>query len=138
MKYVLRSIASVTRLLAVLLLCSSCVGYHGTRTNGPTIQQTDNLVYLDHGLTSWVPCEKINAEQLPGGRMRVYARFANEHNKSVECQIDVKFKSADGRVVDETGWMPFLLSRRETTQFEYTSLVTGAKDFTVLLREAKR
>jgi hypothetical protein len=129
-------IASLLGVMCVAL-CTSCTGFRGAKTSGPTIQSTENLVYVDMWLKAWIPCEDIKAEQLPSGRTRVYARFANKQNRTAECQVKVRFKDAGGRVIDETNWMPFLLARREVTQFEHTSLCTGVKDFTVMLREAK-
>jgi hypothetical protein len=139
MKAIHRSLLTLLVAGALALVCSGCgsLGHQGTKTDGPTIQTTESLVYLDSGLKSAIPCEAISAEQLPSGRTRVYARFANKQNRTADCQIKVRFKGADGRVLDETNWMPFLLARREVTPFEHTSLCTGAKDFTVLLREAK-
>jgi hypothetical protein len=113
-----------------------CAGYRASKT-GPTVQDTENLVYLDFALKVSIPCETLNAEQLPSGRTRVHARFVNRQNHTAECQIKVRFKDSEGRILDETGWMPLLLPRREVTQFEHTSLCTGAKDFTILLRAAK-
>lgn len=137
MKQISKRTLLTLALLATSLVFVSCVGYRGTETSGPTIQETENLVYIDLWLKPWIPCEAMKAEETPSGRMRVSARFANKHDQTMECQIEVKFKSADGRIVDDTGWMPFVLPRREVAQFEYTSLVTEPKDFTVLLREAK-
>ena len=76
----------------------------------------------------------LKAEEIAEWTYPVYARFYNRRNTTAECQIKVKFKDADGRVVDDTGWMPFVLPRSEVTQFEHTSLSTDVKDFTVLLR----
>jgi hypothetical protein len=135
-----RKISSIiVSLLSIICVavCTSCTGFRGTKTSQPTLQSSENLVYIDMWLKAWIPCEDIKAEQLPSGRTRVYARFANKQNRTAECQVKVRFKGADGRVLDETNWMPFLLARREMTQFEHTSLCTGVKDFTVLLREAK-
>jgi hypothetical protein len=121
-----------------LSLWTSCTGFRGSKTSEATLQSSENLVYIDLWLKPWIPCEDIKAEQLPSGHTRVYARFANKQNRTAECQVKVRFKDAGGRVLDETNWMPFLLARREVTQFEHTSLCTGAQDFTVLLREAKK
>jgi len=139
MKLMHRSLLPVLLTTTLAVVCNGCrsLGHQGTKTDGPTIQATENLVYLDAGLKSTIPCETISAEQLPSGRTRVYARFANKQNRTAECQVKVRFKDVDGRVLDETNWMPFILARREVTQFEHTSLCTGAKDFTLLLREAK-
>lgn len=138
MKIILRQIVLNLILVGLLFLGASCVGYHGTQSDSRTVQSTENLVYLDLLLKGWIPCEAISAEQLPSGRMRVYARFANKQNNTAECQIKLRFKGADGRIMDDTGWMPLILPRREVTQFEHTSLVAGAKDFIVMLREAKQ
>jgi hypothetical protein len=122
--------------LLALSLCG-CLGYHGSKEESPTIQDRESLVYLDFALKPVIPCEGLSAEELPSGRTRVHARFANKQNHTAECQIKVRFKDDTGRVIDETGWMPFLLPRREVTQFEHTSLCTGVKDFTILLRAAR-
>lgn len=97
----------------------------------------ENLVYLDAAAVRQIPCQALEAERLESGRVRVYARFLNKRNATAECQVKVKFKNAAGRVVDETGWMPFVLPRREVAQFEHTSLSANAKDFTLMLRAAK-
>ena len=133
------SASLLTLLLAICAVaCTSCSGFKGTKTSEPTIQSGENLVYIDLWLKAWIPCEAIKAEELPSGRTRVYARFANKQNRTAECQAKVRFKGADGRVIDETNWMPFLLARREVTEFQHTSLCTGVKEFTLLLREAKK
>jgi len=134
---------AMSRFLSLGAVCSGltvllwgCAGYRASQT-GPTVQDTENLVYLDFALTTSIPCETVSAEQLPSGRTRVHARFLNQQNHTAECQVKVRFKDAEGRILDETGWMPLLLPRREVTQFEHTSLCTGVKDFTILLRAAK-
>lgn len=131
----LLTLMSCAGLAVVLLGCASA--YQGAKTDAPTLESSESLVYLDAALKWQIPCESLTAENLPSGRTRVLARFQNKRNASAECQIQVKFKDANGRVIDETGWLPFVLSRREVTQFEHASLVVGAKDFTVILRAAK-
>lgn len=122
----------------IALLSSSCQGpTHGVRTNKEPLESHYNLIYMDQTLTSQVPCETLDARKLESGRMTIYARFFNKRNKAAECQIQVKFKGGDGRIVDQTGWMPFLLPRREVTEFRHTSLANNVSDFTLLLREAR-
>ena len=125
-------------LAALALISAGCgsVGYQGTKTAGPTLQSTESLIYLDSALKSAIPCEAISATQLPSGRIRVTARFVNKQDHTAECQVKLRFKDGTGRIIDETNWMPFLLPRREVTQFEHTSLAVASKDFTLLLRKA--
>ena len=122
---------------ASVIMISSCGPYSGSRTLGTPKETNQNLVYLNAALTLQIPCEKIEAQKLESGRTKIYARFQNNQNFTAECQIKVKFKNDSGRVVDETGWMPFVLPRREVVQFEHTSLSTDVKDFTLMLRQAK-
>lgn len=132
-----KSIALMTvGLWAVLGI--GCIGpTQGSRTMSEPLETTSNLIYMDRTLNIQIPCEVLEAELLDSGRMEIYGRFYNKRNKPAECQIQVKFKSEDGRIVDETGWMPFLLPRREVKEFRHISLAAEASDFVLLLREAK-
>ena len=123
-------------LVLVLLFCG-CGPYHGTQMTKPPLERHENLVYLDYALATKIPCETLKGEKLASGRTRIYARFFNKQNHTAECQIQIKFKNADGRVIDQTGWMPFLLPRREVVEFEHVSLTSGINDFTLLLRAAR-
>ena len=134
----LAHVLSVAGLLAGLVgLCAGCGPYPGPRVTQPRPQSVENLVYLDAALTWQIPCEALEAHKLPSGRTRVHARFVNRRNASAECQIKVNFKDGSGRVIDETGWLPLVLPRREVVQFEHTSLTTDVSDFTVMLRAAR-
>jgi hypothetical protein len=123
--------------VAAAVLCSGCGTTAGVRTTRAPLESVENLVYLDAVAARQIPCESLQAERLASGRTRVIGRFYNKRNNTAECQIKVKFKNAAGDVVDETGWMPFLLPRREVVQFDHTSLSTDVKDFTLMLRAAK-
>jgi len=124
-------------LLLASLACS-CGPYRGTKISSEPLEVEENLVYLDAALTTQIPCEKLSAEQLPTGRLRVRATFVNERNHTAECQLKIKFKDAADQVVEDTGWMPLLLPRRESTAFEQTSLTDQAKKYVILLRKAKK
>lgn len=126
--------------LAVLTLSPTCGcgPYAGTRINSPPLEFHENLVYLDSAETAVIPCEELQAEKLASGRLRVYARFFNKQNHTAECQVKLKFKDANGEAVDETNWMPLLLPRRQSTQFEQTSLTNNATEFVLMLRKAKK
>ncbi len=124
--------------LLLFLTLSGCNGpYSGRRADAPPVEQTESLVYLDAGLVNDIPCQSIKAEQLPSGRIRVYARFLNQQDDTVETKVRIKFTGSNGHIVDQTNWMPLLLPRREITEFVHTSLATGATDFTLLLRLAR-
>lgn len=124
--------------VSFLGLFVGCGGtYPGTRVSQAPMESVENLVYLDSSLTKQIPCEILRAEILASGRTRVYARFMNTRDATAECQIKVKFKDASGRIIDDTGWMPFVLPRSEVAQFEHTSLCTDVKNFTLMLRAAK-
>ena len=129
----------VIRACAVLFpLClCACAPYKGTRVSEPPLETHENLVYLDSALGTTIQCETLEAEELSSGRVHVYARFFNKQNRTAECQVQIKFKDDRGRVVDDTGWLPFVLPRRESTEFKHTSLSHDVKDFTFLLRKAK-
>jgi len=113
-----------------------CGPYRGTRTVIPPLETREHLVYLDAGLTVQIPCETLVVQEREDGRLAVLASFVNQRNRSAECQIKVKFKDRSGVVLEDTGWMPLLLARRETTQFEYTSLTDQAKEYVLELRKA--
>ena len=115
----------------------ACAPYRGTRISEPPLETHENLVYLDSALSATIQCESLEAEELSSGRVHVYARFFNKQNHTAECQVRLKFKDDKGRIVDETGWLPFVLPRRESTEFKHTSLSHDVKDFTFLLRKAK-
>jgi len=126
--------------LASLLAVIACVGcgpFRGTRPLRPALELRENLVYEDGGLRLQTPCEQLEAERLESGRMQVHAAFSNERNYTAECQIKVKFNDSTGRVIEDSGWMPLLMPRREVTSFTYTSLTDKAQDFVVLLRQAR-
>ena len=114
---------------------TGCGPHRGTKMR-TTLEESENLVYLDWALTSAIPCRQLTTERLPSGRLRVLAQFYNKRNRTAECAVQLKFKDDAQRVLDETGWMPLLLPRRELTQFEHTSLTTQATDFVLLLRAA--
>ena len=59
-------------LLLASLACS-CGPYRGTKISSEPLEVEENLVYLDAALTTQIPCEKLSAEQLPTGRLRVRA-----------------------------------------------------------------
>jgi len=103
----------------------------------PPLESSQNVVYLDTTAALQIPCETVKAERLATGRTRVLARFFNKRDSAAECQINVKFKDGAGKVIDETGWISVVFPRRESTQFERTSLTPDAKDFTLLLRVAE-
>ena len=122
-------------LATVLVLTVGCSGpYRGVRIRTHPLESTESLVYVDSSLLRQIPCEFLRSEQLESGRTRVHARFFNDANRSAGCQIKVKFKGENGEVIDETGWMPFILPRREAKEFEATSLKSGAREFTLLMR----
>ena len=122
----------------LVTLMTGCIGpTEGVRTDDPPLELRENLVYMDRSLTLQIPCDVLKAKKLDSGRTEIYARFFNKRNKTAECQIQVKFKDGAGRVMDETGWMPFLLPRREVTEFRHTSLVRNSVNFILLLREAR-
>ena len=119
----------------VLALTVSCDGPHrGVKLRTLPLESSENLVYLDSALRHQIPCEFLLSEQLESGRTRIHARFFNDANRSAGCQIKVKFKDENGEIIDETGWRPFILPRREAKDFETTSLKSGAVEFTLLMR----
>ena len=124
--------------LILLGLVCGCGPHPGTRAVPPPLETHENLIYLDSALTVQIPCEELFAEKLSSGRLRVYARFYNRQNHTAETQVKIKFKGAKGRAIDETSWMPLLLPRRQSTQFEHTSLTDKAKDFVFMLRKIKQ
>ncbi|NIA15461.1 MAG: hypothetical protein GWP08_15465 [Nitrospiraceae bacterium] len=130
------AMAVVASLMLVWYVCG-CGPYRGTKAEPPPLESYENLVYLDSALTTAIPCEDLSAESLPSGRLRVYVSFYNRQNHTAECQVMLKFKDAGGRIIDETSWMPLLLPRRQSTQFEHTSLSNKAKGFVLMLRKAK-
>ena len=134
---ILKKFRHIILTLVAIILLYGCVPYQGTRITQPPLEKNENLVYLDYALTAKIPNEVLEAEILESGRMRIYTRFYNKQDKTAECQIKIKFKTAEGKVIDQTGWMPFLLPRRESTEFVHTSLTDGVKDFTMLLRVAE-
>ena len=121
-----------------LVLLVGCIGpTRGVHTSNTPLELQENLIYMDRTLTLQIPCESLEAKKLESGRLEIYARFYNKRNKTAECQVQIKFKDNTGKVVDETGWMPLLLPRREVIEFRHTSLVSDPADFTLLLREAR-
>ena len=123
--------------LMIITFSCGCSPGEGRKTVFTPAETNKNLVYIDSDLTIQIPCEHLSANKLTSGRTQVFAKFFNKQNRTAECQVKVKFKDDGGKIIDETSWMPLLLPRREVTQFEHTSLTTKAKDFVVLLREAK-
>ena len=125
-----------TALLGMAMLWG-CGPHRGTKIGSAPLESTGNLVYLDAALTTQIPCEHLSAERLPSGRLRVRASFFNEQNHTAECQLKIKFKDEGGQVVEDTGWMPLLLPRRESVDFDQTSLNDRASQYVVMLRKAK-
>jgi len=132
--------SKLTYTASLILLGSvcGCGPYPGTKADPPPLEAHENLIYLDSALTGQIPCEKLSAERLPSGRLRIYARFYNKQNHTAETQVKIKFKDDKGRTIDQTGWTPFLVPRRESTQFEHTSLTDKATDFVFMLRKIKQ
>lgn len=120
----------------VLLAAHGCGPVTGSRTE-PSLESREQLVYVDRDLLLTIPCEKLVAERLESGRLKVRARFYNKQDQTAECQVRLKFRDKDGFPVDQTSWMPLLLKRREVTTFEHTCLSPHAEDFTLLLRVAQ-
>ncbi len=134
----MRKTISMFLVSMMFVVMIGCVGpTEGVRTKNTPLELQENLVYMDRSLTVQIPCEALEAKTLDSGRTEIYARFYNKRNQTAECQIQVKFKDDAGRIVDDTGWMPFLLSRREVTEFRHTSLTRNSADFVLLLREAR-
>ncbi|NQT19330.1 MAG: hypothetical protein HQ592_06470 [Planctomycetes bacterium] len=125
---------SVT-LLAVIL--TACGPTRGVPPSSEVLELNAALVYVDYQLRFQIKCEHIEAKQLDSGRMEIYARFYNDANKSAECQIQVKFKDDSDKIIDETGWMPFVLARREVTEFRHLSLARNPDKFVLMLRKAR-
>lgn len=132
----------ILHLIAVFIITagfvSGCGPHRGTRMNTAPLEEAENLVYLDSALTAAIPCRQLTSSRLPSGRLQVLAQFYNNQDHTAECAIKLKFKDEAQRVLDETGWMPLLLPRRELTQYEHTSLTTQATDFVLLLRRADK
>ncbi len=124
-------------LFLLLVGVYGCAQYGGRKTFISPGETYKNLVYLNEALLIQIPCEHLSSERLPSGRIHVLARFFNKQNHTAECQVRVRFKDANGTILDETNWMPLLLPRREITQFEHTSLNAEATDFVLMLREAR-
>ncbi len=134
----MKSFTLLASVCLVVVFFTGCQGpVPGVHTTREPLETYSNLVYIDGSLTSQVPCQVLEAKKTDSGRMEVYARFFNERDEAVESQIRLKFKGEDGRIVDQTGWLPFLLPRREVTEFRHTSLTKDASDFVLLLREAR-
>ncbi len=134
----MRLLCLLAACVATAALATGCGPHAGTRMSATPLEVKENLVYLDSALTAAVPCHQLTSDRLPSGRLRVLAQFYNDQNHTAECSIKLKFKDDAGRVLDETGWMPLLLPRRELTQFEHTSLTAEATDFVLLLRKARK
>jgi len=131
-----RTITIICLVLGIVL--AACTApYKGSRTDAGETYSDQNLVYGSLALVSEIPCENLFATELPSGRLRITAQFFNDQDHTAECQIRVKFKDGTGRILEETPWMPLLLPRRESTQFEQNSMGTGATHYTVMLREAE-
>lgn len=123
--------------IAMTSLVTGCGPVAGSRSTEPPLEVRENLVYIDLALAPSIPCQHLQAERLSSGRLLIRARFYNQQDRTAECQIKLKFRDATGNPVDETGWMPFLLPRREVTAFEHTCLSPNASDFTLLMRAAQ-
>jgi len=135
----MRGVVFITASLmyAGALFMAGCGPVPGSRVDSPPLEKSENLVFLDPDLSASVRCDKLVADRLPSGRLHVLVSFYNQDNDTVEAQIKIKFRDELGNAADETTWMPLDFSRRELSSFEYTSLSSSARDFTVMLRRPK-
>ncbi len=124
----------MTVLCAAGLLAACATGpYQARRVDNP-LEQTSKVVLMDRGLRNDVSAAAMWTERLENGLLGADVQIKNESSKPLAVQFKVKFKDANGSFIDETTWMPEVITQHEIHTLKVTALKKEAQDFVVLVK----
>jgi hypothetical protein len=106
-------------------------------TNKYNLESQAKFVLLDSGTQRSVTSPGLQERPLDDGRMEVVAKLRNRENRRIQVQVNCNFKDAQGFVVEETPWQTVFLDENAMNDVRFVSMKTGAKDYTVRVRQAR-
>ena len=128
--------------LAALSVCAGCATQTGPfpplDTTKFTLEYTDKFALLDQPAQHSVTCTGLQQMTLGDGRLEVVANVKNRESRRIEVQINCVFKDDQGFPTgDETPWQTLILSENSTEAVRFTAMNTGARKYTVRVRQAR-
>jgi len=137
-RYVESVFAAVGTLLAIgaisfLVGCGST--YHAKELSRPPLEETDVVIYKNIDLKLSVGIVDVSKDYV-NGLLRARLRIKNLTGKTINTEIKVKFRDAQGFELTETPWTPLPLQSGEIHSFEQVASSKEAVDFRVVIQRA--
>lgn len=129
--------------IATALFAAGCSTYDKgpylpQESRTPAYENSEPIVLLDPGVQHSVTAPAYVARTLDDGRLEVVVHLRNRENRRIEVQANCVFKGEDGTTTgDETPFQTVILTENATEQVKFTSSNTGAKRYTVRVRQAR-
>jgi len=124
------------------LLCgfvlTGCRGYAMKESAEAPLQHQQKIIAKDWILKNWIRVASHQPERVNGDLLKVKVGLENRKNTDLWCDIQVVFYDQGGFQAERTDWQPLLLSRRQVTFFDTTSLSPNVHDYSILLRNPRK
>jgi uncharacterized protein YcfL len=129
----LASAVMVTLLLIGLLGCGGT--YRAPKVQTRPFEETDKVIYKDRSLISSVGVLDISQDYV-NGMLRARCRVRNLTGKTINAEIKIKFRDAQGFELADTPWTPMPLESGEIESFEQIASNPDAVDFRIVIQLA--
>lgn len=135
--WTLRSLGMLVLLAIILAVGPGCGGtYRATRPTRPALEDTDVVIYKNIDLKASVGVLDIGKDYV-NGLLRARCRIKNLTGKTINAEIKIKFRDADGYELDDPApWTPLPLESGEIRSFEQIASNKDAVDFRILIQRA--
>jgi len=136
----LREVSCWATILALLTFCCMMLGcggaYRSTQPSRPALEDTEKVIYKNLDLKASVGVLDISQDQV-NGLLRARCRLKNLTGKTINAEIKIKFRDAQGYEMDDTApWTPLPLESGEIRSFEQITSTTEAVDFRIVIQRA--
>jgi uncharacterized protein YcfL len=127
-------------LFCFVILClviPGCGGtYRATRPSRPALEDTEQVVYKNLDLKASVGVLDISQDTV-NGLVRARCRLKNLTGKTINAEIKIKFRDAQGYEMDDAApWTPLPLESGEIKSFEQIASDPNAVDFRIVIQRA--
>lgn len=123
--------------MLVCLMMGGCGGaYRATQPTRPVLEDTEKVIYKNIDLKASVGVLDIGQDYV-NGLLRARCRLKNLTGKTINAEIKVKFRDAQGYEMDDTApWTPLPLESGEIRSFEQIASNADAVDFRIVIQRA--
>jgi uncharacterized protein YcfL len=136
----MRAFRSLGLLFLVAALCAVALGcggtYRATTPTRPALEDTEKVIYKNLDLKASVGVLDIGEDDV-NGMLRARCRIKNLTGKTINAEIKIKFRDAEGYELNGAApWTPLPLDSGEIRSFEQIASNPDAVDFRIVIQRA--